>query len=62
MRVFCECLSIFVDASFSFCFENGMWDLIVLIHDQCLHFYLKGNFLSKVDHSTCLSYILCRVV
>ena len=33
------CLSIWVCASFSFCFEGGMWDMIVLVPDHCLSFY-----------------------
>ena len=30
---FCVC------ASFIFCFENGIWDLIVVIPDSCLSIY-----------------------
>ena len=26
-------------ASFAFGFEGGMWDLVVLVPDQCLSFY-----------------------
>ena len=36
--VFRECLSIRVCSSFPFCFEDGMWELIVLIPDHCLTF------------------------
>ena len=39
MCVFCERLSKCVCAFFSFSFEDGMWDLIVLVLDHCLCFY-----------------------
>ena len=51
----CEHLSTCVCASFSFGFEGGMWDLIVLtvlISDHCSSF----TFLDKVH--VCISCIL----
>ena len=38
--VFSECLSIFVCVSFPFGFEGGPLDIIVLVPDHCLSFYL----------------------
>ena len=29
----------FCGASFSFCFEGGMWDLIILVPDNCFSFF-----------------------
>ena len=40
VHVFLECLSVCVYASFSFGFEDGMWDLIVLILEHFLSFYI----------------------
>ena len=37
--VYCTCLSICVCASFSICFEGGMWYLIVLVPGHCFSFY-----------------------
>ena len=37
-RFFCECLAIFVCASF--CFKGGMWDSIVFFLDHCISSYL----------------------
>ena len=39
MRIFRERLSFFVCVSFPFDFEGRMWDLIVVIPDQCLSVY-----------------------
>ena len=37
--IFYERLSVCMCASFPFCFEAGMWDLIELFSDLCLSFY-----------------------
>ena len=39
VRVFLEPLSVCANTSFSFGFETGMWDLIILISDDCLSLY-----------------------
>ena len=39
VHVFCERLSVCVCSSFRFCFEVGMWNLIVLMADLCLSVY-----------------------
>ena len=39
LSVFRERLSIFVCLSFPFGFEDGMWDLIILIPDHSLSIY-----------------------
>ena len=41
VRVFCECLSICVCASFPFAFEGGIWGLIVLVPGHCPSFYFR---------------------
>ena len=33
--------SVYVFSYFPFGFEGGVWDLIVLVPDHCLSFYLK---------------------
>ena len=38
---FCMC------PSSPFCFEGGMWDLILLIHDHCLSIYFVLNSLKS---------------
>ena len=38
-----ESLSICMCASFSFGFDGGMWDLIVLVPDHCLSFTLPQS-------------------
>ena len=43
MRVFNLC----VCASFSFGFEGGIWDMIVLVPDHCLSFYFNFIFNDK---------------
>ena len=40
MPVFPERLLICVRASFPFGFDGGMWDLIVLVSDHCLFFFV----------------------
>ena len=40
---FRERLSVCVCSSFSFSFEGGMWDLIVVIPDHCLSIYFTKN-------------------
>ena len=40
MRVYRKSLSICVCAAFPFGFEGWIWDLIVLVPDHCLSFYL----------------------
>ena len=47
MRVFREHLSICVCASFSFGFEDGVWDLVVLVPGQCLSFNFKSKNIVK---------------
>ena len=36
-------LSVCANASFPFCFEDGMWGLIVLIPNDCLPMYFGGG-------------------
>ena len=40
--VFRKLLSIYVFSYFPFGFEGRMWDLIVLVPDHCLSFYLAS--------------------
>ena len=42
----------FVCPTFPFGFEGGMWDLIVLIPDNCLSIYLAGLFVNRYPDST----------
>ena len=44
MRVFRERLSVFVCPSFPFDVEGGIWDLIVLIPDNCRYFFSFSYF------------------
>ena len=37
------CRFVCVCASFPFCFEGGMWDLIVVFPDHCLSIYFAMN-------------------
>ena len=39
------CVCVCVCVSFPFGFEPGMWDLIVLIPDQCLALYFQLSWL-----------------
>ena len=60
MRVYRESLSVCVCASFPLGFKVGIWDLILLVPDNCLSvFFLYGNthsyvhcFVSEVVDST----------
>ena len=40
-----ESFSICVRASFTSGFEGGLWDLILLVLDHCLSFYIKNRFI-----------------
>ena len=59
MFVFRESLSVCVCTSFSFGFDAGMWDLIVLIPDHCLSIYFSS--LSKQEIGTESSNVLHSV-
>ena len=43
--VVCVCVCVCVCASFRFGFEDGMWDISVLVSEYCLSFY----FLSPTE-------------
>ena len=51
----------FVNASFPFGFEGGLWDLIVLVPDHCLSFLLLlrhyGQFLAVVIEKIALHHV-----
>ena len=43
-RTFRKVLSIYVFSYFLFCFEVGIWDLIVSVPDHCLSFYFSDTY------------------
>ena len=54
----CGHLSICECASFPFGFENGLWDLIVLVPDHCLSFYFSCYVMdTKLNHNTIKLYL-----
>ena len=49
VRVFRERLTVSVCSFFPFGFESVIWDLIVLVPDQCLSIYFQGRIWRLMD-------------